>query len=57
MAEEHGDQACQEDNEEDDESEKLYLNKDFAMIYTDLAMTYQGIDELDFALEYLSKSI
>ena len=27
------------------------------MIYTDLAMTYYGIDEIEFALEYLSKSI
>ena len=33
------------------------MTKDFATLYTDLALTYQGIEEFDFALDYLSKSI
>lgn len=44
---------------EDDGSNKddRYLTADFAQIYADLALCYQGLDELEFAQDYMAQAI
>lgn len=39
------------------ESSKLFLTREFATLYNDLALTYQGMEELEFAQDYLIQAI
>ena len=34
-----------------------YFGKDFAKLYGDLALTYQGMEDLDYSQEYLVLAI
>lgn len=39
------------------DNSKLFLTRDFATLYNDLALTYQGMEELEFAQDYLIQAI
>lgn len=39
------------------DNSKLFLTREFATLYNDLALTYQGMEEHEFAQDYLIQAI